>query len=59
MTVAELIEKLNDCPKDAIVVMSSDAEGNKISPLDEVSHGVYTPEPSSSVVFVRARKSLL
>lgn len=36
MTVKELIEQLKQCDPKAIVVMSSDGEGNSFSPLADV-----------------------
>jgi hypothetical protein len=42
--VGELIEILNNAPKDAEVVMSSDSEGNNFSPLSETTSGYYVPE---------------
>lgn len=43
MTVKELKDKLARLPDDMEVVMSSDAEGNKISPLAASAVVVYTP----------------
>jgi hypothetical protein len=36
MKVSELIEELQKCPQDSIVVLQSDAEGNGYSPLSGV-----------------------
>jgi len=41
MTVQELIDKLMTCKKAAIVVMSSDSEGNSHSPLASLWEGMY------------------
>jgi hypothetical protein len=47
MTVRDLINRLREYPPDAIVVMSSDAEGNTFSPLDdEMAVGLYRPQTS-------------
>jgi hypothetical protein len=40
MTVEELIELLEDCDRDAVVVLSN-ASGTRISILDEVVNGHY------------------
>jgi hypothetical protein len=44
MTVAELIALLQDMPQDALVVQSSDAEGNNFSPTAEAGLGRYAAE---------------
>lgn len=48
MTVKELIKKLKSMPQDAEVVMSSDAEGNSHSPVDEAYDGWYAAEATWS-----------
>jgi hypothetical protein len=47
-TVRELVQKLNQYPSDAVVIVSSDAEGNSHSPLDDVSSGVYVADSTWS-----------
>lgn len=44
LTVADLIEKLQALPSDAIVVQSRDTEGNGFSPVSEVTLRVYQEE---------------
>ncbi len=44
MKVRELIKKLEIENQEAIVIMSSDAEGNNYSPLSGVADGAYEPE---------------
>lgn len=44
MTVGELIAELQKEDPDRIVVMSSDAEGNRHSPLASFWTGAYRPE---------------
>ncbi len=46
MTVKELIKELKDYPQDALVVMSTDEEGNGYSPLAALNEEVYVGEPS-------------
>ena len=41
MTVAELITQLQGLDKEALVVMSEDAEGNRFSPLFDVEPARY------------------
>jgi hypothetical protein len=48
MTVKELIKELKTLDPNAIVVMSSDAEGNGYSPLDGFYQGFYTPDSTWS-----------
>lgn len=43
-TVQQLIDELSDYPPTAMVVQSSDGEGNKISPTADVSHAAYFAE---------------
>ena len=45
MTVKELIKELKDYPQDALVVMSTDEEGNGHSPLDALNEEVYVADP--------------
>lgn len=51
ITVEELIEMLMELPKDAIVVMSEDAEGNGFSPFTELSVGSYEADTTYSGEF--------
>jgi hypothetical protein len=44
MTVKELINELKDYPQDALVVMSTDEEGNGHSPLDALNEEVYVAD---------------
>lgn len=44
MTVSELIALLQTMPADALVVQSSDAEGNNFSPVSEAGLGRYAAE---------------
>lgn len=44
MKVSELIKQLKKLPKDSIVILSSDAEGNKFSPVSYLSKALYAPE---------------
>jgi hypothetical protein len=44
MTVAELIEALKEMPQTALVVLSSDAEGNSHSPVARIMIGRYEAE---------------
>lgn len=44
MTVSDLIEVLKKLPQDAVVVQSSDGEGNNFSPTDDVDIGRYVAE---------------
>ena len=48
MKVKELIALLQDCDQEAIVVMSSDAEGNSYSPFSGLWEGVYVPDTTWS-----------
>ncbi len=48
MTVKELIKELKDYPQDALVVMSSDGEGNSRSPLFDIGNAVYVPDSTWS-----------
>ena len=41
MTTKELIDTLSKYPDDTLVVMSSDAEGNRIHSLDEAEESWY------------------
>ena len=41
MTVGELIAELQTFPKDTLIVMSSDPEGNRFSGADEVGDGNF------------------
>jgi hypothetical protein len=43
-TVGELIDWLATQPRDRLVVMASDAEGNKYSPLADAEEAMYTAE---------------
>jgi hypothetical protein len=53
MTVKELINELKDYPQDAVVVMSSDREGNAYSPLAALNEGIYVPDSTwSGTTFV-------
>lgn len=44
MTVGELIDALSGVPHDTLVVVSSDGEGNKISPLADAQPDWYVPD---------------
>jgi len=44
MTVAELIEKLENLDPDTLVILSSDSEGNSHSPLADADPSHYIPE---------------
>lgn len=44
MTVAELIEILQQKPPNDIVIMATDSEGNYFSPLSQISLGVYVSQ---------------
>ena len=47
MTVKELIEALNGENQDAIVILSGDAEGNRYSPMADISiDGTYIKSSS-------------
>ena len=49
MKVRELIEALNECDPEALVVLSSDGEGNRFSPVDGYDdRQVYIPETTWS-----------
>lgn len=48
MKVKELIESLQACDQDAIVVMAKDAEGNGYSPLSGFWRGMYLAETTWS-----------
>lgn len=48
MTVSELIEQLKDKDGEAIVVMSSDAEGNSYSPLRVLDSTFYVADSTYS-----------
>ena len=48
MTVKELIADLQQEDGDRLVVMASDGEGNKYSPLSAYDTGAYTPESTWS-----------
>lgn len=48
MTVRELVRKLQELPQEALVVMSSDGEGNSYSPLDSLWIGDYVAESTWS-----------
>lgn len=50
MTVGKLRNAIAQYPDDMAIVMSSDAEGNKFSPLDRdgVVDGMYVPETTWS-----------
>ena len=45
-TVGELIDWLATQPRDRIVVMSRDVEGNRISPLTNADEYMYVAEPA-------------
>jgi hypothetical protein len=47
-TVGELIDYLATQPRDRKVVMSSDAEGNKYSPLADVDEAMYLADSTWS-----------
>lgn len=51
MTVAQLIKELKKLPKDALVIMSSDGEGNGFSPVAAVGIGAYEAENTWSGQF--------
>lgn len=48
MTVADLIERLQNCNPEAFVVMSKDAEGNGYSPLSGAYEEIYVPDSTWS-----------
>ena len=49
MTVKQLIEALQTCNPDDLVVLARDAEGNSFSPVDRVlGDDMYEPESSWS-----------
>ena len=48
MKVSKLIKKLSQLDPNAIVVMSSDGEGNQFSPLADLDVGKYIPETTWS-----------
>jgi len=48
MAVKDLIHELKDYPQDALVVMSTDAEGNGYSPLAALNDEVYVPDSTWS-----------
>ncbi len=54
MKVKELIDLLNHMPEDALVVISSDSEGNESSPITDAAEGFYLTESSQSGEFYRA-----
>lgn len=51
MTVEQLIDLLQQYPKDALVIQSNDSEGNHFSPCEEVSLGRYEAENGWSGTF--------
>jgi hypothetical protein len=44
ITVRDLKKILNTCEDSDVVILSSDAEGNKYSPFDEIGEGYYHPD---------------
>lgn len=44
MTVAQLLKRLKGVDPKALIVMSSDGEGNSFSPLSEAADGLYLAE---------------
>jgi hypothetical protein len=57
MTVAELIAELSRLPPDSVVVVSSDAEGNRVGPVDEVTTSNYVPDNAwGGELYERERK---
>jgi len=52
MTVKELREVLEQFDDDVIVVIATDADGNRFSPLADTSEGHYIPEDGWSGDFV-------
>lgn len=48
MNAKELRELLADVPDDTLIVLSSDAEGNKHSPLADASNALYGAETTWS-----------
>lgn len=44
VTVKQLVEKLQGYPEDAVVVLSSDSEGNSFHQLSDVSSGSFDQE---------------
>lgn len=54
MTVAELIQRLQECDPAAVVVLAKDAEGNGYSPLEEIDAGVYTADTTWGGTFTNA-----
>ena len=43
MKVSEFIEALNQFPKDAEIIISSDSEGNNFSPISGFEQVLYSP----------------
>ena len=58
MKVKELIEHLEKCDPEAMVVMSKDSEGNGFSPLYENSTGRYEAESTWSGEYHDDREDL-
>lgn len=48
MTVGDLVDALADKPRDRLVIMAKDAEGNGYSPLSDVSETMYLPDSTWS-----------
>lgn len=48
MKVKELIEALQTCNPNDLVVLAKDAEGNDFSPVVEISEGMYGPDSTWS-----------
>lgn len=48
MKVKELIEKLQQCNPDDLVILAKDIEGNGYSPAGTISEDMYTPESTWS-----------
>ena len=57
-TVAALIDMLSTFPKDALVIMASDAEGNSFSPLHGPSKGHYLAETTWRGEFATNKREL-
>ena len=48
MTVGEVLDALSTYPRDHIVVLSKDGEGNAYSPLVDLEERMYAPESTWS-----------
>lgn len=48
ITVKQLVENLEKCDPDAVVILQKDAEGNGYSPLADTTIGMYMPDSTWS-----------